>query len=241
MTMKNIMALSALALAALALSAGSGFAQTATSTANGISSSTAGSLSGTSANYQGLSVISTDPANQTVKNVPNIYAPGLAAAGSEVCLGSISAGGAAAGFGLTIGGTYNDRGCQLRLNARTLAVLGYPAAARETMCLDPDVRQAMATAGTPCRADAAYAYKDPPTGAIKGAAATDPRKPKRVAAQPAPATVDAQQPQEAPPAESKNILSAVFRKNSAADAGSTPAQQPDCSKEKSGWYEWCAK
>ena len=54
---------------------------------------------------------------------------------------------------MTLGGTIVDRECQLRLNARTLAVLGYTAAARETMCLDDNVRQAMLAAGTPCAAD----------------------------------------------------------------------------------------
>ena len=75
-------------------------------------------------------------------------------------------------FGLTIGGTIVDRECQLRLNARTLAVLGYPVAARETMCLDPDVRQAMLAAGTPCAGDR-YAYA--PSGAYRRADVADPR------------------------------------------------------------------
>jgi hypothetical protein len=102
-----------------------------------------------------LNINETTPANQTIKNVPTVYAPGLAAAGAEVCLGSVSAGGAGAGFGLSIGGTYVDKECQLRLNAKTLAVLGYNVAAREEMCLDPEVRQAMLAAGTPCEADRA--------------------------------------------------------------------------------------
>jgi hypothetical protein len=85
--------------------------------------------------------------------VPNVFAPGLAAAGSEVCLGSVSGGGSGGGFGVMLGGTFVDRECQLRLNARTLATLGYPVAARETMCLDEDVRRAMYAAGTPCAAD----------------------------------------------------------------------------------------
>ncbi len=104
---------------------------------------------GQSVNYN----VATDPANQTINNVPNIYAPALAAAGSEVCLGSISAGGAAAGFGLSVGGTIVDQECQLRMNARTLATLGYAVAAREEMCIDPQVRAAMFAAGTPCSAD----------------------------------------------------------------------------------------
>ena len=78
---------------------------------------------------------------------------GLAAAGAEVCLGSVSAGGSGAGFGVSIGGTYVDTECQLRLNARTLATLGYVVAAREEMCLDPQVRAAMLAAGSPCAAD----------------------------------------------------------------------------------------
>lgn len=98
-------------------------------------------------------IISTTPASQTIFNVPNVYAPGLAAAGAEVCLGSVSAGGAGAGIGVSIGGTYVDTECQLRLNARTLATLGYTVAAREEMCLDPQVRAAMLAAGSPCAAD----------------------------------------------------------------------------------------
>ena len=100
-----------------------------------------------------MTINSTTPATQTLYNVPNVYAPGLAAAGAEVCLGSVSAGGSGAGFGVSIGGTYVDTECQLRLNARTLATLGYTVAAREEMCLDPQVRAAMLAAGSPCAAD----------------------------------------------------------------------------------------
>jgi len=102
---------------------------------------------------QSLTLNSNTPANQTINNVPNVYAPGFAAAGAEVCLGSVSAGGAGAGIGVSIGGTYVDTECQLRLNARTLATLGYVVAAREEMCLDPQVRAAMLAAGSPCAAD----------------------------------------------------------------------------------------
>ena len=58
------------------------------------------------------------------------------------CLGSVSGGGSGSGFSVMIGGTFVDRECQLRLNARTLATLGYSVAAREMMCLDEDVRRA---------------------------------------------------------------------------------------------------
>ncbi len=121
------------------------------SNSNSGASSNQHQAQGQSVNYN----VATDPANQTINNVPNIYAPALAAAGSEVCLGSVSAGGAAAGFGLSVGGTLVDQECQLRMNARTLATLGYTVAAREEMCIDPQVRSAMLAAGTPCVADRA--------------------------------------------------------------------------------------
>ena len=151
-----------LALAVLALCAGPGFAQSTTSTSGSNSAANANSgsasIAGANSNQrqlQGQSVTyqETTPANQTIKNVPNVYGPGLAAAGSEVCLGSVSAGGAGAGFGLTVGGTIVDQECQLRMNARTLATLGYAKAAREEMCLDAQVRSAMMAAGTPCATD----------------------------------------------------------------------------------------
>lgn len=129
-----------------------------TNTSRSNANSSSNSNSGASSNQgqaqgQAVTYNETTPANQTINNVPNVYAPALAAAGSEVCLGSFSAGGAGAGFGLTFGGTMVDQECQLRMNARTLATLGYNVAAREEMCIDPVVRAAMLSAGTPCAAD----------------------------------------------------------------------------------------
>src|SRR5580704_3450131 len=54
---------------------------------------------------------STVPADQTVRNVPSVVAPGLAAAGLETCLGSVSGGGAVLGTGLSFGTTVPDPGC----------------------------------------------------------------------------------------------------------------------------------
>ena len=64
------------------------------------------------------------PADQTVKNVPSIVAPGLAAAGLETCLGSVSGGGAFVGTGFSFGTTIPDPGCAARLDARTLVEHG---------------------------------------------------------------------------------------------------------------------
>ena len=88
------------------------------------------------------------------KNVPNVYGPGLTAAGSEGLLGIGVGGRGRAGLAVTIGGTIVDQECQLR---HERAHAGDPRlhakAAREEMCVDPQVRAAMAAAGTPCVAD----------------------------------------------------------------------------------------
>lgn len=86
------------------------------------------------------------------RNTPGVWAPGLAAAGIESCLGSASVGGAGPGIGVTIGGTLTDKGCNLRLYARTLYSLGHPVAATQILCNDPDVALALAVEGVRCLA-----------------------------------------------------------------------------------------
>ena len=51
------------------------------------------------------------PANQSLTNVPTVFAPGLSAAGLETCLGSVSGGGSWLGTGISLGGTIPDPGC----------------------------------------------------------------------------------------------------------------------------------
>ena len=86
---------------------------------------------------------STVPADQTVKNVPSIVAPGLAAAGLETCLGSVSGGGAFVGTGFSFGTTVPDPGCAARLDARTLWSMGLKKAAVARLCLNGDIYRAM--------------------------------------------------------------------------------------------------
>jgi hypothetical protein len=77
-------------------------------------------------NFQG------NPANTTatirneggIKNVPAVFAPGLAAAGIESCLGSVSGGGSWLGTGISFGGSIPDLDCSARLDARTLWAMG---------------------------------------------------------------------------------------------------------------------
>jgi hypothetical protein len=79
----------------------------------------------------------------TVKTVPSMVAPGLAAAGLETCLGSASGTVSAVGFGIGGGSTYVDEGCQARLDSRTLASYGLKAAAVARLCQRVDIWRSM--------------------------------------------------------------------------------------------------
>lgn len=78
-----------------------------------------------------------------LRNVPAVFAPGLAAAGLETCLGSISGGGAGMGFGFSFGSTVKDPDCSARLDSRTLWSMGLKKAAVARLCLTPEIRQSM--------------------------------------------------------------------------------------------------
>jgi hypothetical protein len=79
----------------------------------------------------------------TIKNVPTVFAPGLAAAGLETCLGSVSAGVGVIGTGVSFGTTIPDPGCAARLDARTLWSMGLQKAAVTRLCLQPDIYRSM--------------------------------------------------------------------------------------------------
>ena len=99
--------------------------------------------------------------NRYPQNTPAVFAPGLTAAGVESCLGSASMGGSVAGFGISFGSTTEDRGCQLRLYARTLYALGHKRAATQILCNDPQVMQALAYEGISCQADYPVTAEEP--------------------------------------------------------------------------------
>ena len=137
-----------LLLAAIVAMAASGpaWAQSSTTTGTGvgigrsISSSHATSGQGGSATITSNSIV---PADQTVKNVPSVFAPGLAAAGLETCLGSVSGGGALVGTGFSFGTSIPDPSCAARLDARTLWSMGLKKAAVARLCLNGDIYRAM--------------------------------------------------------------------------------------------------
>ena len=136
------------------------FAQDATSTAVGVgiaksaAQSTAVAVSGQGGGGGSVTLTpnaiaptavinSNVPANQSIKTVPSVFAPGLAAAGIETCLGSMSGGGSFLGTGFTLGGTLPDQGCSARLDARTLWSFGLRKAAVSRLCLSADIANAM--------------------------------------------------------------------------------------------------
>jgi hypothetical protein len=141
-----------LLLAAIVAMAASGpaWAQSSTATGSGMgvarSTSSSQAISGQGGTGVGVAAITTNstvPADQTVKNVPSVFAPGLAAAGLETCLGSVSGGGAFLGTGLSFGTTIPDPGCAARLDARTLWSMGLKKAAVARLCLNGDIYRAM--------------------------------------------------------------------------------------------------
>ncbi len=139
-------------LAAIVAMAASGPAcaqsSTAAGTGVGVGTSTSNSqaISGQGGTGVGVAAITTNstvPADQTVRTVPGVVAPGLAAAGLETCLGSVSGGGAFVGTGFSFGTTIPDPGCAARLDARTLWSFGLKKAAVARLCLNPDINRAM--------------------------------------------------------------------------------------------------
>ena len=139
-------------LAAIVAMAASGpaWAQSSTASGTGVgtarSTSTSQAISGQGGTGVGVAAITTNstvPADQTVKSVPGVVAPGLAAAGLETCLGSVSGGGAFVGTGFSFGTTVPDPGCAARLDARTLWSMGLKKAAVARLCLNGDIYRAM--------------------------------------------------------------------------------------------------
>jgi hypothetical protein len=118
----------------------------ATGTGVGVAGSTSSSQAISGQGGTGIAAITSNssvPANQTLKNVPSVFAPGLTAAGLETCLGSVSAGGAFVGTGISFGTTVPDPACAARLDARTLWSMGLKKAAVARLCLNGDIYGAM--------------------------------------------------------------------------------------------------
>ncbi len=87
--------------------------------------------------------------DQTYRTAATAYAAPLAAS-NGTCMGSSSVG-AQGTFGLSFGTTWTDDSCDLRYDAEALRAVGQPAAAVARLCMKPEIAEAMAAAGTPCK------------------------------------------------------------------------------------------
>jgi hypothetical protein len=119
---------------------------TAAGTGVGVAGSTSNSQAISGQGGVGIAAITSNssvPANQTLKNVPSVFSPGLTAAGLETCLGSVSAGGAFVGTGISFGTTVPDPACAARLDARTLWSMGLKKAAVARLCLNGEIYRSM--------------------------------------------------------------------------------------------------
>ena len=115
------------------------------------SNSTAGSVSGAytgasnSANAQNVNIESPGSlrykGGYSVRNTPDtsIFIP----ASTAPCTVAIGAGGSGAGFGISVGGSYEDKGCTAREDARTLAALGLLPEAIARLCQRDEMKVAL--------------------------------------------------------------------------------------------------
>lgn len=147
------------------------------SAVTGPSTSSANQTASVDGNAQAITFNESAPLRtQRIVTAPGIGAPGLTTTLSETCMGSRSAGLSLMGGGGTLGGTYTDQDCVIRLDAREVAqTLGDREAARAIMCEKPRVARAYAKVGQPCPGTAGYAaYVAEVNAAAKLAAAPKP-------------------------------------------------------------------
>jgi hypothetical protein len=90
----------------------------------------------------------------TIRNTPDSHAPAIFG-GANPCVIGASAGGSVAGFGLSLGLSRNDPGCERRNLAVLAHQMGQPALAQEILCGAAEVREARARIGQPCLGDQA--------------------------------------------------------------------------------------
>lgn len=97
----------------------------------------------------------------TVRSAPTVYAPSLTNSLSETCLGSASGGVSGPGFGVTLGKTTTDEGCERRLNAAIMAKLGMTDISFRIMCESKQVFDASKGSAHPCPGAVVGKVKDP--------------------------------------------------------------------------------
>jgi hypothetical protein len=146
---------------ALSLSQGGGGG---TATATGGSARARGGNSNANAGNNQASVTFNQPGQTTATNTiatrtrssgslrttANAFAPQLVASAVGTCLGSVSSGVGATGFGFSFGTTVPDKSCDLRMFSEALLKAGQRNAATAILCKDPNVYQAFTSVGITC-------------------------------------------------------------------------------------------
>lgn len=99
----------------------------------------------------------------TVKNVPSPIAPSLTTTLSDTCMGSVSAGISAVGFGLTGGTTMVDEACVRRLDSREFRAMGMNDVALALLCQSDANRKAVEATGRSCPSVLKASELQPPT------------------------------------------------------------------------------
>lgn len=86
----------------------------------------------------------------TVKNVPSTIAPSLTTTLSDTCMGSVSGGISAIGWGLSGGTTMVDEACVRRLDSREFRAMGMNDVALSLLCQSDANRKAVESTGRSC-------------------------------------------------------------------------------------------
>ena len=83
--------------------------------------------------------------------VATATAPALAVS-NGTCMGSTSGGVQGVSFGVSVGGTWVDAGCDARYDTILLQTMGLSGVAKQRICQKPEVAKAMRDAGESCAA-----------------------------------------------------------------------------------------
>ena len=98
-----------------------------------------------------------------VKNVPSTIAPSLTTTLSDTCMGSVSAGISAVGWGLSGGTTMVDEACVRRLDSREFRAMGMNDVALALLCQSDANRKAVEATGRSCPSTVKASEAPPPT------------------------------------------------------------------------------
>lgn len=125
------------------------FAQTTNAAAT--SSTSAGSYSGSQIDqtFESGNTPATETVNDNLRNTPDVLMPALPGS-ANVCSNAASAGAAGMGFGVALGGSWDNPHCERRAFAAELYEMHHQAAAVALLCQEKSVAKAMAAVGTPC-------------------------------------------------------------------------------------------